>query len=223
MCPNREVTRFARTSACQVGRQWLLHVFWQAIFWNVCWHHLPMNPRLPVQHFLCGQEQTEVKPIIAVLEYSSFLPSVRMPGPFSIMWYSLCFVILLWRDLPQSNLYGIALAKTRRIWIILSHRKVHGMLKFFSAFPCAEIRQSMPFNSALPVMALCCHSLTHQEGWAIQQLLLSSSLPPFGLCPVKTGPGLHSRNPEVLSGVQPGPSAQGSLCPACPTDWGPGA
>lgn len=70
-----------------------------------------------------------------------------------------------------------ALAKACRIWIILPHRKVHRMLKSFSAFPCAEIRHSLPFNSALPVVALSCHSLTHWEGWAVQQLLLSSSLP----------------------------------------------
>lgn len=44
-----------------------------------------MNPRLSVQAFMCGQEETEVKPIIAVLEFASFLPSVRLPVPLLIM------------------------------------------------------------------------------------------------------------------------------------------
>lgn len=44
--PNREMTRFAYTSACRVGTQWTLDAFWQWIFWNICWHHLPMIPRL---------------------------------------------------------------------------------------------------------------------------------------------------------------------------------
>lgn len=165
--PNREMTRFAYTSACQVGTPWALDAFWQWILWNICWHHLPMNPRLSVQAFMCGQEETEVKPIIAVLEFASFLPSVRLPVPLLIMWYSLCFIILLWRDMPQSILYGIGFGRGRRIWIILSHRKVHRMLKSFSAFLCAEVKQSMRYNSVLLVIALSCRSLTHWEGWAV--------------------------------------------------------
>lgn len=217
------MTRFAYTSACQVGRQWILHVFWQAIFWNVCWHHLPMNPRLSVQHFLCGQEETEVKPIIVVLEYSSFLPSVRLPSPLLIMWYSLRFIILLWRDLPQSNLYGIDFGRGMQDLDYIIPQKSSRDAEIFFHPPRVEVRQSMPFSSALLVMALSCHCLTHREGWAIQQLLLSSSWPPFGLCAVKTGPGLHSRYPEVLSGVQrpfpaPGPPAQGSLY-VCLAHW----
>lgn len=97
------------------------------------------------------------------------------------------------------------------------------MLKSFFCPPRVEVRQSMPFNSARLVMALSCHCLTHREGWAVQQLLLSSSWIPFGLCAVRTGPGLHSRYPEVLSGVQrpspaPSPSAQGSLY-VCLSHW----
>lgn len=39
-----------------------------------------MNPRLSVLPFILGQEVTEIKPIIAALEYASFLPSIRLPA-----------------------------------------------------------------------------------------------------------------------------------------------
>lgn len=109
--PSREMTRFAYTSVCCLGTQWMLDAFWQWIFWNVCWHHVPLNPRLSVQPFVRGQEETEVKPVIAVLEYASFLPSIRLPVPLLIMRSSLCFIILLWRDLSQSNLCGIGFGR----------------------------------------------------------------------------------------------------------------
>lgn len=100
------------------------------------------------------------------------LQSGCLPVPLVITWYGLCVIILLW-DLPQSSLYGIDLAEAYRIWVTLSHRKVDQMLESFSAFLCAEVKQSVQCNYSLLITPLSCCSLTQWEGWAVHKLPLS--------------------------------------------------
>lgn len=221
------MTRFAYTSACQVGRQWILHVFWQAIFWNVCWHHLPMNPRLSVQHFLCGQEETEVKPVIVVLEYSSFLPSVRLPSPLLIMWYSLRFIILLWRDLPQSK------SLWHRLWqrhagfgLYYPTEKFSGCWNLFSALPVWRSDS----QCHLTVLFLSWHWAATASHTGRDEPFNNCSFPPhghrLGFVQWKQALGSTADTQKFFQECRDPPLPLAHLpkevcMSACPTGWGP--
>lgn len=119
------------------------------------------------------------------------LQSGCLPVPFVIIWYGLCVIILLW-DLPQSSLYGIDLAEAYRIWVTLSHRKVDQMLKSFSAFLCAEVKQSVQYITSHHPSELL---QPHPVGGTSCSQAAPFWLQPFEFWATKTGPSRASSPP----------------------------
>lgn len=107
------------------------------------------------------------------------------------------------------------LAEACRIWIILSHRKVHRMLKSFSAFLCAEVKQSVQYNSYFS--SLHWAATVSPTRW--DELFMSCLFPPhchrLGFVQWKQALSSTGRNPKALSGGQRHLHSPLSLCQDC--------